>query len=251
MLSALLAKVQGVTASAAPAAAPAAPAAAAPSSLSQLQQQEQTIGSHLRHWDEQYRLIWPQHNSARQAIAAIEADPNPYTRSMRANELLQHQQQAEHFAQQLRQVQAQQASLQQQMQQLQTQKAQMAASSGSAAPGSADPRMLVVTGLSPLTSEASLRQLFSQLGSLLHCQLVVDPATGQSAQHAFVSFAEEAQSAHVQRLAAQGQIALDGRGLQVAPAAGAAPASAPANHAAPQPQPQAPQLHVPQGFVLR
>lgn len=113
-LNALLAKVQGGSAPVAALPAPApAPAAALPS-LAELQQQEAACHSHLHHWDEQYRTLWPQHHAVRQQIDAINAS-DVIVRMQRMAELQQLQQQVDHFAQLLRQVQQNQAEVKQRL----------------------------------------------------------------------------------------------------------------------------------------
>ena len=138
-LSALLAKVQGAGAPAAAAAAAAAPApvpSAVPTSFAELQSQESTLQGHLRHWDDQYRLLWPQHNDARQAIGAINGG-DMMSRLQRLGELSMLEQRADQLANQLRQVQANQAQIktqiaecQQRMQQMQQQQQQQQAAAG-------------------------------------------------------------------------------------------------------------------------
>lgn len=75
--------------------------------------------------------------------------------------------------------------------------------------------MLVVTNLSPSTTEASLRQLMQHLGSLLHCQLSIHPQTGTSAGVAHLMYATIQMSDQVVRRALAGQLQLDGRQLVV------------------------------------
>ena len=106
-LSALLAKVQG---QGAPVAAAAPPPSA--SSFADLQAQEASLQMHLRQWDDQYRVLWPQHHEARQAIAAFEA-LGPAERAARAGDLAAWAAKAESLAQQLRNVQANQNAIKQ------------------------------------------------------------------------------------------------------------------------------------------
>lgn len=77
--------------------------------------------------------------------------------------------------------------------------------------------MLLLSGLSPSTTEASIRQLFSHFGQLLSCQLCINPGTGISAQAAYVTYATVEESHRVAARAAAGQVQLDGRVLAVRP----------------------------------
>jgi RNA recognition motif-containing protein len=104
--------------------------------------------------------------------------------------------------------------------------------------------MLLLTGLSPGTSEASIRQLFSHFGQLINCQLCINPATGISAQAAYVTYASIDQAHKVMSMAVSNQIQLDGRVLSARPAAQAATQPSYA-----QPQPPMQQQHHPQGYM--
>jgi len=211
----------------------------APPNLSSLQKQLSDVQSSVRFWDDQYRQLWEDHHRTTTSISAIQA-LNVIDKLQRMPELQQLEARATQLAAQLTQVQRHQreaanrlqdlqhqiAMEQQRMGQPQQQHHQQQQQQQQPPPQQqtqADPRMVLVSGLSPSSVETSVRAYFSSLigSSLLHCQLYFHPS-GQSAGYAYVAFQTPEQARHVCNLAAQGRIALDGSVLSVSPAGAAA-----------------------------